>query len=242
MPDHIVSNLTVESTLRAQKSASNFRSQITAAGTLQLVSTDAGVQIFTGAVAGQVVRLPDATTLIPGTVFELINDSSVSVVVQNSAGALLGAISQTRRLTALLTNNGTAAGSWQILNLTFGANFQFQIAAGPATNNSAATNATFVTLVTPDLPLGNYLLSARWQYSVANNNRSGIFELFDGVALLTSVEMPQPLSNTPEVVTDYLVRENISGIRTFTLQFRVGNNGGTTVTVTNGELQLWRVS
>jgi len=86
--------------------------QATVAGTLTLTATSDMVQYFTGATAGQIVQLPNATTLIPGHRYEFYNQSSQPITVQDGSGATLFTVSQTSIAYIILQTNGTAAGGW----------------------------------------------------------------------------------------------------------------------------------
>lgn len=91
---------------------------VTSASTLNLVGGSAMVQDFTGNTSGQIVKLPNATTLMPGHRFEIWNQSSVTVLVQDNSGALLLISVPQQTATFVLKDNSTAAGIW-IYALTF---------------------------------------------------------------------------------------------------------------------------
>jgi len=89
-----------------------FASQAAAAGTLTLTADSDGVLVFTGATAGQVVQLPDATTLINGFTYYLFNDCTQPISIKNSASTTILAVPIGARATILLANNSSAVGSW----------------------------------------------------------------------------------------------------------------------------------
>jgi len=86
--------------------------QATAAGTLTLTVASNMAQYFTGATAGQIVQLPNATTLAVGQRYELFNQSSNTVQVKDGSGADLFVLSQSSIAYITLQTNGTAAGGW----------------------------------------------------------------------------------------------------------------------------------
>ncbi len=85
------------------------------AGTLTLTSTSESLQVFTGTTSGQIVKLPDATTLSVGYRYQFNNDSTQNVAIQNSASTQLLLLASTQRAFFLLTNAGTAAGTWSYI-------------------------------------------------------------------------------------------------------------------------------
>lgn len=86
--------------------------------TLTLVGGSAMAQVFTGTVAGQILKLPDATTLMPGHRFEVWNQSVVTIIVNdNSSNQLLISV-PSQMATFALKDNSTAAGVW-VYSITF---------------------------------------------------------------------------------------------------------------------------
>jgi hypothetical protein len=239
---HVINQLQVEGQAEFNSIVTGFRSQSTTLGTLDLVASDARKQIFTGTVVGQIVRLPDATTLTLGRDFEIVNASSAAIVVQDSAGTNLAYVSQARRCTLTCIANGTAAGSWDVDNVVSGANFQKSSAVGPVTNNSTATFVPLMTMVTPDLPLGDYRLDWFYNTAVANNARSGTVQVLDGVSVMSSSEDYVATSVLIPGIGGFARLDGISGIHTLILQFRVGVSGNTTITMTNARMCLRRMA
>ena len=91
----------------------NFTTTATAAGTTTLTGASQPLQQFTGTTT-QTVKLPDATTLLPGWQFTILNRSTGSLTVQNSASTLLQTMSAASQATFTLANNSTAAGVWDV--------------------------------------------------------------------------------------------------------------------------------
>ena len=96
----------------------NFRSQVAAtavsASTQTLLVGSEHIQSYTGSTTGQVVKLPDATTLTVGYQYLLLNDASVNIALQNSAGTQLNLIEAGQRAIAVCIGTGSAAGTWSI--------------------------------------------------------------------------------------------------------------------------------
>lgn len=85
----------------------------TAAGTTTLTNTSQTNQQFTG-VTTQTVVLPDATTLPIGKYYQLQNRSTGIVTVQTSGGGALTSIYPGTQKQVLVTNVGSAAGTWDV--------------------------------------------------------------------------------------------------------------------------------
>lgn len=91
----------------------------TAAGTTTLTNTSQTNQQFTG-VTTQTVVLPNATTLPLGKYYQLQNRSTGIITVQTNGGGALTSIYPGTQKQVLVTNVGSAAGSWDVtaINVT----------------------------------------------------------------------------------------------------------------------------
>lgn len=92
----------------------NATTTATAAATTTLTAASAPLQQFTGA-STQTVVLPNATTLINGWQFTMMNRSSGAVTVQMNGGGLLQTMAASSFAIYTLINNGTAAGTWDAI-------------------------------------------------------------------------------------------------------------------------------
>lgn len=84
--------------------------------TLLLTAASTKGQIFTGTVGGQVVRLPDATTLSIGDTFYLVNASDPLIRVNDFSGTFKTFLMPTRELKLILRDNSTSAGGWALMS------------------------------------------------------------------------------------------------------------------------------
>jgi hypothetical protein len=84
-----------------------------ASGTqIVLTASSTPYYLVTGS-GGQTIKLPDATTLPLGAVFDFNNNqSSGSVTVNNNSNTLVASIPSGGYTSVILTNNSTAAGTW----------------------------------------------------------------------------------------------------------------------------------
>jgi hypothetical protein len=101
---------------------------------------------------GQVIQLPNATTLSNGTIFSFNNNqSSGAITVNNNSGTLVVSVPSGGYTTVVLLSNATAAGSWDRHDQT------------PA-NVSWSTNT---------LDYAGSITSATWNGNVVAYNRGG---------------------------------------------------------------------
>jgi hypothetical protein len=128
-----------------------FTSVAASGSTITLTVASTPVYLVTGS-GGQVIQLPNATTLSNGTIFSFNNNqSSGAITVNNNSGSLIVSVPSGGYTTVVLLSNATAAGSWDRHDQT------------PA-NVSWSTN-TF------DYP--GSITSATWNGNVVAYNRGG---------------------------------------------------------------------
>lgn len=84
-----------------------------AGGTTTLTASSTQVQILTGS-SNQTFKLPDATTLDPGTFYTFANASSGLLTVVDDASTVLTTIGQGGAAQVLCTDNSTNAGTWGV--------------------------------------------------------------------------------------------------------------------------------
>jgi hypothetical protein len=97
--------------LQANNFIDNAVTTPTAGTTTTLTVASAKTQQFTGS-STQTVVLPNATTLVVGHQFWIINRSSGAVTVNMNGGSLLQTLAASSFALFTLLNNGTAAGTW----------------------------------------------------------------------------------------------------------------------------------
>lgn len=85
----------------------------TAGGTTTLLNNSAPVQEFTGS-ANQTVVFPNATTMVKGQSFSIVNRSSGVLTINYNGGTNIGYIQQGETFVYKLTDNSTAAGLWTL--------------------------------------------------------------------------------------------------------------------------------
>jgi len=89
-----------------------FTSVAASGSTITLTVASTPVYLVTGS-GGQVIQLPNATTLPNGTIFSFNNNqSSGAITVNNNSGTLIVSVPSGGYTTVVLLSNATAAGSW----------------------------------------------------------------------------------------------------------------------------------
>jgi hypothetical protein len=105
-------NIIVEQTLTQSALVTVPSNTVAAAGTLALTSASPMSQLISGSTAGQIVKLPDATTLVNGQRYEIFNGATVSVALQDGSAASLVTIQPSQLVVLRLISNATAGGVW----------------------------------------------------------------------------------------------------------------------------------
>lgn len=144
-------NTLIEGLLDANSFRSGFTSTATSASTLTLTTTSAMVQAFTGVTPGQIVKMPDATTLtvptgnIGGYRYEIWNQTNNTIVVQDNAGGTLITVQSNQCSIIVCSSNSTAAGTWiiQTFSAASGGNAVIQV--------RRSTNLVFTSNVYTDV-------------------------------------------------------------------------------------------
>jgi hypothetical protein len=103
----------------------------------------------------------------------------------------------------------------------FGADVE---ALAETSNTSPTVYARKVSLITPALPLGNYVLEWTFKWRVDNSNRGIDISILDNVTeLINQIEFAGS-ATARSVNTGRKKLSNISGIKTFHLDFRTSGN------------------
>lgn len=127
---------------------------------------------------------------------------------------------------------------------SFGSYYQLAQSLGNTTNNSNSVYVTKVTLTTESLPLGNYRLYWKTKFWTSNANRVATIRTYDDVTVLSSDEPFEGSQNSRQIRHGFVDLVQISGVKTFTIQFKAGNAAlttATTVTLSESELSIWRI-
>lgn len=112
MPNFIADTVIAENHVDTINYSMRLSTQATSVSTLILTTLSSGNQQFTGATAGQIVNLGNATTYLIGHEWWIINDSTTSVLVRDNSAVLLVTLLPTTRAKMTLKDNSSSAGVW----------------------------------------------------------------------------------------------------------------------------------
>jgi hypothetical protein len=220
--------------------------QATVAGTKVLVQSSNTDQVFTGTTAGQIVQLPNATTLTIGHRFEIWNLSTQQLAVRDAGSNLLATLNSNARTICVLVNNSTSNGVWSLSYTLdngniFGTQAYYSEALAETSTTSTTTFLNKVTLVTPTLPLGDYVIFWQFIWRALNANRNldvrvqrGGVNVIGWTPFTANVADRQLLSGFRRITA-------ISGVQTFTLDFKVSGTA-TTVYMSQANMLAWRIA
>lgn len=115
---HVIDTIAVEGlmdtlALRTQATVTN-----TSAGTLALTTGSPYLIIFTGTTAGQIVTLPNATTIAIGYRQAIHNNSTQSITIQDASSTDVIIITTGQRAVLALQVAGTTGGTWSVEFMT----------------------------------------------------------------------------------------------------------------------------
>ena len=217
--------------------------QAAAAGTLVLNNLSPYQILITGTVAGQIIQLPNATTLQLFHDFKIWNRSSQPITINNASGGLIRTIPPGFKVEIVVADISSAAGVWYS-NAT---SYLF-----PGYANSTTTFTTTATEASPVLVTGmaltptarglyEVIFNTNWSNSTTNTNQTFSF-FVGGVQVASSVRQlgqPDGFGATIQRLCLNIV-DQITLDGTQTLEVRAGRSGGT-LSVFQRTLQLKKV-
>lgn len=117
--------------------------------------------------------------------------------------------------------------------------YQETVNEGNSTTTSTTTYANKLTLNTPTLPLGDYVVEWTFRWLSANANRGVQVRVFDGTTeFVNCIDFTASVSQQT-CMAGFAFLNGISGSKTFTLDFRVGI-GSTTITMSHARFMFRR--
>ena len=196
-----------------------------AASTLTLTAASNEGQIFTGTTGGQIVQLPDATTLAIGKTYSFINKSDPLIRINDGAGAFETILLPTKQAEVTLIDNTSAGGVWFIASdyLDYGQVKLFDdfVTASTATLTLGALGWTLTTgTVAQQTVTGNSFGVVRLSSSTANNGLG---------ALSLGTTAPVLLNNSPTFIETRVSFPSIGGTAANQFSFHTGLLNATTV-------------
>lgn len=159
----------------------------TASGTLTLTNTDKSLQYLTGTATGFSVNLPDATTLVKGAHYQIINTSSQPVNTNNNSNVLLQIVGQNSIGYYWLQDNSSAAGVWvywQVITNTATGIVSYNAISSTAFNTTSTTDVLITgASLTPQA--GTYAVWFNSTNSNTTNNSVNTITLYKAGSAIT---------------------------------------------------------
>jgi hypothetical protein len=199
---HIIDNQIVEGLLEHKSLRFNAIIRATAAGTISLTSTNEYLNIFTGTTAGQIIKLPDATTVSNGHSFQVWNNSTSQITINDNGNVTIVAINPGQRSTFILQDNTTSSGIW-VKEVTTGSAFTGTTPVACSYTASAGVGRYLEFYPSNASNLGPFLVIANATIIalaiVANASTTGtvsIFKTSDLVNPITSISITAQSTNS----------------------------------------------
>jgi len=171
--------------LQSFRHAQDFETTVSANTTTVLTNADSSIQYVTGTSANQIMRLPDATTLIVGQMYEIRNRNTTStVLVANNGGAALDTTPAVSGVSVChLLDNSNSNGTWDVRT-----RFKPYAQEVSATASQIITSTTdvAVTSMTITPPAGTYRVTFDSAITMANSSATLGLAIYAGGTIVTN--------------------------------------------------------
>lgn len=147
-----------------------YTTTATAAGTTALTVSSTYQQYFTGTTT-QTVTLPDATTLVLGTAYLVVNNSTGNVTVNNNGGSAQQVMAGSFWAIFTVTNVGSANGTWSVVYSPL----------APSTASGANTSSS-INQTAHGFVVGNWLYYTGSAYALAKADSDSTSEVLGVVS------------------------------------------------------------
>lgn len=216
-----------------------FTSTVVSNSTQTLDASSTFYQEYTGTVPGQIVKLPDATTVILGFTIVLINDSNQILTVQDGGSNQILLVAANQGCWFKCVANGTSAGTWELedydqlpgQNLTSRSNVQDDFVAGTATGVTTLGQLRWIINVTGT---GAAIVEPS---ANTDQNHIGVVNMAVGaVGSISNIAIASVNLGGGQYILEFLIRTGALGTATqnYVLQFGLGDNLFTTADMTDG--------
>jgi hypothetical protein len=203
--DHYIGILNAEDLLNTDKFRTGLTAQATISGTLSLTRVSTCQQVFTGTTAGQIVKLPDATTLIYGFTYLIWNESTKSITIQNDGGTSLLIIPSQFNCIVSLRDATTTNGLWLLSRSTPGGGgsgvtppFIFSKSGGAGVNSYLKTGEVLTSKTGQLIKGSNYIVELNCSNSATVGGTLGaIIKMQRRTGLSTFVDIPSATVTVP---------------------------------------------
>lgn len=199
---HTIDNIEVEGLLDHKSLRFNGSFQSTANSTLSLTSTSEYLVAFIGSTVGQIIKLPNATTLTVGRTFQIWNNSSIIIEIQDGNSVVLFQLNPNQRASFILRDNSTTAGIWLR-----------EITSGSLFGGLAIVNCSY----TASANVGRYL-----EFYPSNSSDLGPFLLITNATLLAISVVAN--ASTTGTVSIYKTTDLVNSIASISLTSQTTNS------------------
>lgn len=210
-------------------------------GNYNLTNTSGSLQVITGTATGFDVNLPNATTLLNGLVFEILNTSTQSITIDNNADTLLLTLQANSKARFRLVDNATTNGTWVVeteaTNVT-----DYDITSSTSFSGGFNTD-TVITGFTITPPAGTYEGSFSLSITCGSTSaRVYTASFYAGGTLVADSprRFQAPASNAAGHITSNS-KITVNGAQAIDVRVKVNNTSGGTITVTDRHMTLRRV-
>ena len=152
-------------------------------GTHQITVTNSYIHAVQGTATGYSVHLPDATLLFLGRRFEVINNSSETILLKDNAGTILRELISDETAIVTLETNASPAGEWIITTVSGSAK---GILSYVVTSNTPFITSSAVEVLITGFAVtpvsGRYSIAYSGDITISSNNRSASCSVYtDGI-------------------------------------------------------------
>jgi len=229
----IIDAVTVEGLLTHTSKVCVPATQATAASTLSLTVASNMSQYFTGTTAGQIVRLPNATTLAIGQRYEIYNQSTQSIDIQDGASGALLTLPNTTITYLTLQLNGNSAGSWIFWSISA------SVVAGGVTNFNLTSSTAFTTSSQTDVVITGFTVTpSAGTYGIWYNAsvyytttpKAHYWSIYKaGVGVADSARQQDTAHSNQTMVDSTMSIVQVNGSQAIDVRVRCANTGALTV-------------
>lgn len=216
------------------------RTQATAASTVTLTSADLNLQYFTGTTANQILQMPSASTLALAAFYQIINQSTQSITINDGSGALLFSLDSSSIGFLTLQLNGSTAGTWVWWQV------KTSVASGIITYNITSTTAFATSANVDTLITGMSVTPANGTYGIwysATVTGAGAGQTIDTTIYAGATAITDSIRHDSSPSGTHIFTTSTQTIRTFdgatTCNIKVDANGNS-MTVNNRSMLMIR--
>jgi hypothetical protein len=213
------------------------------AGTIVWTSATKSLQFFQGAVSGQIIQLPNATTLSGGWQYEIWNLGSATITFKFNDGTTFTTLGQNSYVKIILQDPSTAKGGWSAMQV-----YTSTLASG-ILNYNLVSSTVFSTTSKSDIMItefsitpqaGTYAIWYNASTYYTTTPKGHWWSIYSGGSKITDSERRQDTAHSNQTMVDATMTiKQVSGAQTVDIRVRCDTTG--TLTVNGRSLILIRL-